>query len=499
MFAATLRKIRQAFRRPAAVEPSLHPPRREPPRRQARRWEAAETTRLNSAHWTNAADNSLNSDLAAKLAILRARCALEIANNPWVDGAVETHAGDVVGPHGPRLDVQSDSDRFNERLETLWTDWTADPTTRRDLDLAGTLRLWVRDLWTTGDLLGQMTSRKNPPGPLALALRLIPPRRLGTPYAAAGQANICLGVERAGDGAPVAYHVDDPEFFGASEVSTRSRRILARWILHYFKVTEAEQARGFPWLSPCLDAMADLRDFDAETLDAARQAADMAVFWYTDHQDVAPMVVNESTEIERRQQQTGPPGWKPQQLTPQQPNTVYNDYRAERLRELGRPVGMPLMTVRLDSTNHNYSSARFDGQNYNRGLETVQAWLSAQPLRRLVDELAAEATAANFLPKRPPRVVYAWTWPVRPHVDPAKEANAEKTRLANGTLTYSAALAAHGTTLETVIAQRRRENRLLADAGLPPLPTWPAPPPTAAAPPSRGFTVPVPANGHARP
>jgi hypothetical protein len=71
-----------------------------------------------------------------------------------------------------------------------------------------------------------------------------------------------------------------------------------------------------------------------------------------------------------------PPGWKPWQYSASQPPVQYPDFRAERHRELGRPFGMPLLMVRLDSSKHNYSSARLDTQTYNRTVSGIQCWLS---------------------------------------------------------------------------------------------------------------------------
>src|SRR5690606_29907051 len=113
-------------------------------------------------------------------------------------------------------------------------------------------------------------------------------------------------------------------------------------------------------------------------------------------------------------------------------------------RELGRPINMPLMMVRLGSEEHNYSSARFDGQIYQRGIACVQASRLERPLNRCVNEVAREAELARQLPPRPADVSYRWLHNKPPHVDPAKEANAEKTYLENGTVTLEEALAAQG-------------------------------------------------------
>jgi capsid protein len=75
------------------------------------------------------------------------------------------------------------------------------------------------------------------------------------------------------------------------------------------------------------------------------------------------------------------------------------------------------------------------------------------------------------LRKKPANVRYKWTWPARPHVDPAKEALAEATSLENQTLALTDALAARGKSLETHIETLKRERDLLEAAGLP-VPAW---------------------------
>jgi capsid protein len=138
---------------------------------------------------------------------------------------------------------------------------------------------------------------------------------------------------------------------------------------------------------------------------------------------------------------------------------------------------MPLLMVRLDSSKHNYSSARLDTQTYNRMILGIQCWLSGTPnstgtLNRLVDLVAAEARFTDRrLRKRPAKVEYVWTWAPRPHVDPKKEADAEEMGLRNRTLSFAQALAARGRNLDTHIHALQREQAMLEESGIA-LPEW---------------------------
>lgn len=432
-----------------------------------RRWDAAKTDRLNRAHWANAKGDHINADLDVDLETLRTRSAFEASNNPLVEGVVNTHCNDVVGAEGPTLQVQSDSDGFNEAAESVWRDWWQNPDVNGQLSGPEMLKLWVRGLWVNGEYLAQIVTANRAGGPVAMRLLCLDPRRLVTPPGQDVQNGVTLGVRRTKTGRPLGYFISEPlDNLSALSLIPDSEEIPAADIIHGFKVLEPGQARGVPWLAPVLQVVADLRDYDAQVLDAARQAADFAVLLYATSEDAGFVSLNESTEIERRTIRNMPPGWQPMQLKPEQPSTNYVDYRAERLRELGRPVGMPLMTVTLDSSGHNYSSARFDGQVYQRGNAGIQKWMEHHTLNRMADSVLREARLAGALPAGPAQVRYQWVWPVPPHVDPTKEANAETIRLQNKTLTLSKALAAHGMDLESTIQQLQREKKLLAAAGL---------------------------------
>ena len=93
-----------------------------------------------------------------------------------------------------------------------------------------------------------------------------------------------------------------------------------------------------------------------------RLQASMSVLLASNHPDAEFLPVNESTSIERNRMGTLPPGWTPHTLNTSQPADNAGDFRREKLREVGAPASMPLMKIQHDSSNHNYSSARFDGQ-----------------------------------------------------------------------------------------------------------------------------------------
>ena len=445
-----------------------------------RRWAGARTNRLNAAHWQGALGQSLNADLLTHLDTLRNRCEHEGSANPLIDGIVFTHQTDIVGVNGPTMQVQSTSPAYNDWLEGQWQDWFRSPMPNPRISGAQWLRLSIRGLWQSGEYLAQKISSRFDT-PCSMRIKPIHPSRLLTPSDQAANPQIIMGVELSEDGAPRRYHIQEPNVHGGFNLSLgKTIPLSPDDVIHEFLLREEDQVRGVPWMAPSLQSAADLDDYDGDVLEASRMAANTGVYWHTDHPEAGFLSVSEQIEMERGTQVTGPPGWKPTMMTPQQPQTNYRDYRAERHADMGRSVGMPLMMIRLDASNHNYSSARFDGQGYQRAVQAIQYWISGTPksagmLSGLVDDVAREAsiffTSKNRrVPKRPDRVAYTWSWPVRPHVDPAKEGMGERIGMENGPLTFEEACAARGTDIDTVIASQKRANEKLEAAGMPPLP-----------------------------
>lgn len=433
----------------------------------ARRWQSSETNRLNSGHWTGAAaiGSTINDDLAGELSTLRQRSTYEAANNPILEGVIATHTQDIVGARGPRLQVRSGNSAYDAALESVWSRWFAAPDITGKLSGPDLLAQWIRSLWTCGEYLGQIVTDTSAEG-VQLRVHSLDPRRLDTPPGSAGDPSIVMGIRVDERGRPLSYWIEDRPVVLWSTSYTYTE-VPAGDIIHEYRVHEAGQVRGVPWAAPCLQVIADLRDYDEQVLDAARMAADYAVYLYNTQPDAPYVEVNGSEEIERRQVTTLPPGWQPSQMKPEQPATVYAEYRAERLRELGRPVSMPLMMVMLDSSDHSYSSARFDGQLYNRTNEGLQAWIERRSLNRLLDLVEREAGLLGLLPTRPAgEISRQWTWPVPPHVDPQKEAQAEQIRLAIGVESRTNVCAARGLDYETVARQLVRESALRDEIGL---------------------------------
>lgn len=435
-----------------------------------RRWEAAQTTRLNKHLWqnSNTSGESINNDLAVHLSTLRARCAHERANNAMVDGVIGTHKIDVIGKQGPTLQVQSNSKRFNEITEQAVQEFMEMPDPIGEVDGVEMMRLWIDSLWETGEFLNvEQTFKEKRNLPFTLGIRTLAPRRLETPPSFAGDPDVAFGRRLNAEGATTQYYIEKTKRHGPRGINrTEYDPFPPEMVQLRYVRSEPDQLRGFPWLAPALPVVADLRDYDDAVMQAAKNAAKFGILLSTDHPDLDAYEVNECVEFESGTMRTLPPGYSAQLMDPNQPAVQYVEYRHERLRELGRIANMPLMMVLLSSADSNFSSAHYDGQIYMRGIEWLQSWISRRTLNCLIKKIIRELELAGVYGV-PRKYVLNWTWPKPPYVNPKQMHDSLHARLLDGSATLSDVLASYSLDLETTIERRKQEDEQLHEAGLP--------------------------------
>ncbi|MGB0768411.1 MAG: phage portal protein, partial [Phycisphaeraceae bacterium] len=268
------------------------------------------------------------------------------------------------------------------------------------------------------------------------------------------------------DQSPESDHLaslyNEPEFIAADLVA------------HRFQRNEPGQVRGIPWLAPCLQVIADIRDGDNEILDAVRNAAEFAVFGEATGPDVDFVAVNESTDLERRTLKMMAPGYSVKGVQANQPNTSYLDFRDERIREIGAPVQMPLLRVKHDASDHNYSSARFDDLGYWRGIGRTRHWISSRDLAPLLRKVEREARLSQISaglavprPKDFRSVQLMWHWPQPQRLDLNREWSGLGIQRALGALSFDQMLDSTGTNRDQYLAQEKRSRAAFEKAGIP--------------------------------
>ena len=433
------------------------------------RYDAASVNHDNRRHWANADGLSANAANSAEVRrILRNRARYEVANNSYARGIVLTLANDVIGT-GPRLQLLIDNADASRRIEREFATWS------KAVNLPEKLRTIRMSRAQDGEAFAVLTSNPQLPTAIQLDLRLIEADQVCTPDLNTATNNRVDGIVLDEAGNPIEYHVLKSHPGEAVNVTRDYDRLPAEAVVHLFRLDRPGQARGIPDIMPALPLFAQLRRFTLAVLAAAETAADFAGILYTDapaNGEADSAEPFEPIELEQRALLTMPGGWKMSQLEAEQPATTYGEFKREILNEIARCLNMPFNVAAGNSSGYNYASGRLDHQTYFKSIRVEQAQLETAVLDRV---LAAWFDEAVLIPGLLPADVgpiaqwpHQWFWDGHEHVDPAKEANAQATRLSNHTTTLAHEYARQGRDWEEALHQRAKEMSLMTQLGLTP-------------------------------
>ncbi len=436
-------------------------------------FDSAVTNDANRRHWSNA--DGLSADAAANPEVrrtLRNRARYEVSNNSYARGIVSTLANDVIGT-GPRLQLLTDNDESNQRIEREFMLWA------KAVGLPEKLRVMRMARAQDGEAFLVLVNNPVLRTTVKLDLRLVEADQVTTPDLWVLDDNAVDGIVFDEFGNAVEYHVlkSHPGDAASFSLGLDYDRLPAESVIHYFRVDRPGQSRGVPDITSALPLFAQLRRYTLAVLGAAETAADFAGILYTDTpangeaESVEPM---DAIELEARSLLTMPGGWKMAQVHAEQPSTTYAEFKRELLNEIARCLNMPFNVAAGNSSGYNYASGRLDHQTYFKSIRVEQEHIACAVLDRIFAAWLREAVlVSDLLPialrtvvARDEAVPHQWFWDGHEHVDPAKEATAQATRLASHTTTLANEYAKQGRDWESELRQRAKEKALMLDLGL---------------------------------
>ena len=438
------------------------------------RYDAAEHARTMAAYWAAAdaksADAAMNPSVRK---VLRERARYERANNSYAAGIVRTLANDMVGT-GPRLQCTGGDAEANRQVEARWHEWFA------AAGLCEVLRLMREARAESGEAFGLLVNNPALDNPVKLALRLVESDRVCSDdllpdRSPNGQTNVD-GVVFDRHGNVVEYHVSKqhPGSDTLLGLTAAHDTVPASSMVHYFVASRPEQHRGVPDIAPALMLFGQLRRYTHATVEAAESAAAIGGVLQTntpaggDAEDLEPL---DEIDMPAKTMIVAPGGWEYRQVDAKQPTTTYPDFKRELLNEIARCLNMPYNVAAGNSSSYNYASGRLDHQTYHKAIRVDRHHFAQVVLTPILRAWFAEAVLIpGYLPESvrrsrqlPP---HKWMYDGHEHVDPVKEANAQKTRLENNTTTLAEEYASQGKDWEAELRQRAIERKLERKLGL---------------------------------
>ncbi len=436
------------------------------------KYDAAQTSYENRRHWANADHLSANAAANAEVRrTLRSRARYEVANNSYAKGIVLTLANYVVGT-GPRLQMLTADPETNRVIEKEFARWA------KAVGLAHKLRTMRIAQCETGEVFALLSTNPRIDAPVQLDVRPIEADQVCTPWPLPrGDTKAIDGIVFDEFSNPVAYYVlrqhpGDNAAFRAGGIDFDVMPVES--VIHLFRAERPGQSRGIPEVTSSLSLFAMLRRYTLAVLGAAEQAALPSGVIYTDaaaDADASQVEPMDQVEMDRGTWMTMPFGWKIGQIKAEQPTTVYSDFKHEVINEIARCLNMPFNLAAGNSSGYNYASGRLDHQAFFKAIRIDQAYLADVVLDRILKAWLNEAVLIEgYLPQSVRTLdfdaAHQWFWDGFEHVDPAKEASAQATRLQSNTTTLAAEYAKGGLDWENELRQRAREVALMRELGL---------------------------------
>lgn len=431
-------------------------------------YDSARTTRENSKHWVNADGLSANAALSpGERQTLRNRARYEVANNCYAAGLVRTVANDLIG-RGPTLQITAPDGHDASPIEAAWREWA------KEIKLARKLRCMRQCLSRDGEAFAVMFTNPKIRGPVQLDIRLVEADQVTTPGMIG--PNAVDGIVFDEHGNPAIYHILKYHP-GDTSVgwSMEKEDVEAEYVIHWFRQERPGQCRGVPTIAPALPLFSMLRRWTLAVLGTAEiQSRRTGVLKTPAPADTEGTVPGEPfDEIETAQYDILqlPDGYEFDAFKAEQPIATYGEFKAEIIDEVARCENVPSNVARGNSSAYNYASGRLDNQMFGRSQDVDHSEVEEEVIDRLKAAFLDEATRVGGIipPGFPPlsQCAHEWFWDGREHVDPAKEANAQATRLANLTTSLSEEWAAKGRDYEKGLRQIARERELCRALGLP--------------------------------
>ena len=242
-----------------------------------------------SADWF-ATSASINHELRGDLDRLRARGRDLAKNNDYARKFVGMCQNNIIGPGGIRYQARVEDapgrpdEVANDALERAWAEW------QTVADVAG--RQHFRDMCETmagglpsdGEFLVRMVRGADAGNRFNFGLQLIDVDRIDTTYnvaEAGGRNAVIMGVEVNTWRRPVALHLFTAHPNDGQHGGRVRERVPVEDLIHGFKVDQAGQLRGVPWMAPGMLSLHHLGGFMLSAVLAAEHGANHYGFFTT--------------------------------------------------------------------------------------------------------------------------------------------------------------------------------------------------------------------------
>ena len=465
-------------------------------------WKGGRKDRRPTRNWRPKA-GSADADTLPDLPDLRSRSRDHERNSPIGTGAIATSVTGIIGA-GLKLQASIDAEalgiapeqadaaeREQEREFALFCK-RCDFTRVQSFDELQELVL--RSKKSSGDVLIVRRYRKDAGDSYGTKLQVLEADRLSNPDRAGDTETVSGGVETDKDGAPVKYHISNRHPGNLRALPDKWEAVPARTaaglaaVIHLYDRTRPEMTRGLPFLAPVIEHLKQISDYsDAEVTAAVIGAmTTLAIETPLDTDAEGNPPVGERTETTADNEvQLGngavislAPGEKANLLSPSRPNAQFDPFWMSFMRQIGVALELPAeLLIKHFTASYSASRAALEmaWQTFSRERARFAARFCQEVYGWAMDEAVASGRLARpgwFADSgvRDAWLAANWIGPRRFSLNPLQEANADKVDFEMGTKSgEEICMERTGGEIEKKLAQRKKEEALRRDAGLPAL------------------------------
>lgn len=412
--------------------------------------------------------------------------ARQLVRDSWIaQAAVRAVVRNTAG-RGVEVRPKSGDAAFDEAVKIRFAEWA-----QGACDMEGRRTWWqyqqfaVAEEFTVGEALMYVTLVNG-----VLKLMALEPELLDDNPSMVGANEIRGGVEVDAVGRIVAYHVKarhDTDYRVRGE--SKTYRIPVENVLHFARVDRAKQTRGVSKFAPVMADIWQLTRFDQAHEVRKRMEACIGLVIRQTLQTPASALLGLGPAQSGQSATTAggerafemAPGMTPilqpgEDVTPYQPSqtaTEYATYFEAKLRGIGAALGLSYGAL-FRRSDGNYSSARQDMLEDERELRPAQDALIDQLITPVYTRWVESEVAGGRLPvswatfnaNRSRYLAHDAIPPVRPWIDPEKEANAYEKLLGLNLTTREKVATSLGDSFAELVRDSASEKKQLQDAGL---------------------------------
>ena len=424
------------------------------------RFDLAQTTSQNRKHWGNADSLAARAAMSpAVRSIVRKRSRYEADNNSWYSGILSTAANHVIG-NGPKLQVLTQNEIGNARIEQAWERW------QRSIMFADKLRTLFVAYWKDGDGIG-MRSHRPANWPFSLDVAIFESEQCASPWISSAIADPFLddGIRIDHNANPVEYYLFDHHPGETAFVPTMNGRWYpAADMIHLFRRDRPGQVRGIPRATSALPTLPVMRRQEMATLLASETAASFATFLKSNAPALAPSSSPADfaeIEIAFNMLTTRPAGWEIDQVDSKHPGPQYEMFQRQALMSFARCTNMPYPLAAGSSMKSNFSSMKADIKNcWEPEVRTERNRIELCVVEKVFQWFLEDAIyVPGLLNDMPPihQIDHQWFWEPLPNLDEVDAATAAQIRITSGQSSPSAEYAKRGLDYATEVEKSARD------------------------------------------